>query len=73
MKVGGGAERRGEDSGAERRGGVGGAREEGNSKKGEPRRRGGVDGPGVLCDERGGGVGRGFGSAPDHVEGLVPS
>ena len=27
----------------------------------------------VLCDERGGGVHRGFGSAPFQVEGCVPS
>ena len=37
------------------------------------RLRGGVDGPGALRDERGGGVDRGFGSAPFQVEGCVPS
>ena len=47
--------------------------EEGESEKGEPQRRGDVDIPGVLRDEQGGGVERGFGSAPDHIEGLVPS
>ena len=35
--------------------------------------RGGVDGPAVLCDERKGGVNRGFGLAPFQVEGCVPS
>ena len=35
--------------------------------------QGGVDGAAVICDERGGGVDRGFGSAPFQVEGCVPS
>ena len=56
-----------------RRGGVGGAREGGESVGGGARCRGGVDGPGVLRDEQGGGVERGFGSAPVHAEGFVPS
>ena len=51
---------------------------EGRRRKASPKRGsrgagGGVDGPGVLRDERGGGVEQGFGSAPDHVKGLVPS
>ena len=33
----------------------------------------GVDGTAALRDERGGGVNRGFGSAPFQVEGCVPS
>ena len=35
--------------------------------------RGGVGGPATLCDERGGGVDRGFSLAPFQVEGCVPS
>ena len=35
--------------------------------------REGVDGAAVLCDQRGGGVDRGFGLAPFQVEGCVPS
>ena len=34
---------------------------------------GGVDRAAALCDERGGGVSRGFGLAPFQVEGCVPS
>ena len=35
--------------------------------------RGDVDGAAVLRDERGGGVDRGFGLMPFHVEGFEPS
>ena len=35
--------------------------------------QGGVDGAAVLRDEHGGGVDRGFGSAPFQVEGCVTS
>ena len=35
--------------------------------------QGGVDGRAALCDERGGGVNCGFGSAQFQVEGYVPS
>ena len=35
--------------------------------------QGGVDRAAALRDERGGGVDRGFGSAPFQVEGCVPS
>ena len=40
---------------------------------GEPVFGGGVDGAAVLCDERGGGVDRGFGSVLLHVKGFDPS
>ena len=40
---------------------------------GEPVLGGGVDGAVVLCDERGGGVNRGFGLVPFHVKGFDPS
>ena len=56
-----------------RRGGVGGAWEEGESVGGGARLREGVDRPGILRDEEGGGVEREFGSAPVHVKGFVPS
>ena len=35
--------------------------------------RGGVDGAAALRDKRGGGVDRGFGSAPFHIEECVLS
>ena len=35
--------------------------------------QGGVDGAAVIRDERGGGIDRGFGSAPFQVKGCVPS
>ena len=35
--------------------------------------RGDVDGAAVLCDDRGGGVNREFGSAPFQVKVCVPS
>ena len=34
---------------------------------------GGVEGAAALRDKHGGGVDHGFGSAPFHVEGCVPS
>ena len=45
----------------------------GGGELGRARLRGGVDGPAALGDEHGGGVDRGFGSAPFQVEGCVPS
>jgi len=46
---------------------------EGDFEEGEPRYRSGVVGPGALCDERGGVIEQGIGSASDHVEVLIPS
>ena len=47
--------------------------QKGGGELGGARLLGGVDGPTTLCDERGGGVDRRFGSAPFQVEGCVPS
>ena len=46
---------------------------EGGGESGGACLRGGGDGAAVLRDERGGGVDRGFGSVPFHVEVFDPS
>ena len=76
MRIGGDS-RLGDGCGALHIGGVGLKWEskvrKGGGELGEARLRGGVDGPAALRDGRGGGVNRGFGSAPFQVEGCVPS